>query len=161
MQLPKQEEKQMSKQTIIDKINELGGGVESNTSLINSINANLQETINALKWNYVEETMSDTLAKKWDWVEPNTIYDIKMLMPSGFDNKTYSIQGVWDTECYVEFPFNGDKELPGVRLESFWAALSLYEEGFRDVYCITSDGSTYRPKGDWTLKIWYRKLLTV
>jgi hypothetical protein len=151
----------MSKSTVIDKINELGGGVESNTSLINSINANLQETINALKWNYVEETMSDTLVKKWDWVEPNTIYDIKMLMPSGFDNETYSIQGVWDTEGSVEFPFNGDKDIPGLRLKPFWAALGLYKEGFNDVYCITSDGSKYRPKGDWTLKIWYRKLLTV
>jgi hypothetical protein len=144
----------MSKKTIIDKINELGEGVADNASAINT-------AINALKWNYVEETMSGNTTKKWDWVEPNTIYDIKMLIPSAFDNTKYSIQGVWDTECTVEFPFNGESGIPGDAEDPFWATLVLNEAGFFTVYCVGGDGYVYDPKGDWTLKIWYRKLLTV
>jgi hypothetical protein len=81
-------------------------------------------------------------------VEPNTIYDIKMLIPSAFDNTKYSIQGVWDTEGTVEFPFNGEAGIPGDAEDPFWATLILNEAGFFTVYCAGADGSVYDPKGD-------------
>jgi hypothetical protein len=144
----------MSKKTIIDKINELGEGVADNASAINT-------AINTLKWNYVEETMSDHTTKKWDWVEPNTIYDIKMLIPSSLDTRNYAAQGVWDTEGTVIFSFSGSSGIPGDGGALLRASLVLDKEGFYNVYGVGEDNSTHYPKGDWTLKIWYRKLLTV
>jgi hypothetical protein len=154
----------MSKQTVIDKINELGEGIADNASAIN-INAGHifinTDDINALKWNYVEETVYSANQGEWDWAESKTIYDIKMLIPGSSDAE-YAVQGVWDTAGYIQFSFTARWGLPGAG-KGDWlrGILELKNGGFFDLIGIGADGSILHPSGEWTLKIWYRKLLTV
>jgi hypothetical protein len=154
----------MSKQTIIDKINEIDGAIKTNTSSINELGGRVADnttTINALKWNYVEETVYSENPSIWDWAESKTIYDIKMLIP-GSSNTEYAVQGVWDTASNIQFSFTALGGLPGAgRGDCLWGTLELNQRGLYAIVGIGADGSMQRPKGEWTLKIWYRKLLTV
>lgn len=154
----------MSKQTIIDKINEIDGAIKTNTSSINELGGSVADnttTINALKWNYVEETVTGANQGSWDWTESKTIYDIKMLIPGSSDIE-YAVQGVWDTSGDTLFSFTARGGLPGAgRGDWLWGILELKNGGFFDIMGIGADGSIHSPTGEWTLKIWYRKLLTV
>lgn len=106
--------------------------------------------------------MSINNPDKWDWAKRNTIYDIKMLIPSGVDTIKYAVQGVWDTEGSIRFSFAGDAGLPGRdNGDTLWGIITLKNLGFWNMTGVGADGSIYYPTGDWTLKIWYRKLLTV
>jgi hypothetical protein len=154
----------MSKQTIIDKINEIDGAIKTNTSSINELGGRVADnttTINALKWNYVEETVYSANQGRWDWAESKTIYDIKMLIPGSSDAE-YAVQGVWDTAGYIHFSFTARWGLPGAG-KGDWlrGILELKNGGFYTITGIGADGSIHSPSGEWTLKIWYRKLLTV
>jgi hypothetical protein len=93
----------MSKQTVIDKINEIDGAIneidgaiKTNTSSINELGEGVADNasaINTLKWNYVEETMSGVTPKKWDWAENNLIVVFFFYFPLTFYNNYVTIIG--------------------------------------------------------------------